>query len=74
MTAVFASTLLAFVLLVVLIGATAVVLGGVFVAIVARKGDSPVELSPRGAAICAITLGVLVGWNALGMLFEVSPR
>lgn len=72
MTAVFVSTLIAFVLLIVLIIAVVVVLFGTFVAILAREGDRPVELSLRSAAIVATTLGVLVGSASLVMLVEAA--
>jgi len=67
-----ASTLIAFVAVVALIAAVAITLAGCFVMISARKCDRPIELSPRGFAWCAVTLGVLAGAKALDVVASVS--
>ena len=67
-----ASTLIAFVAVVALIAAVAITLAGCFVMFSARKCDRPIELSPRGFAWCAMTLGVLVGAKALDFVASVS--
>jgi len=67
-----ASTLIAFVGIVALIAAVVITLLGGFVMVIARKGDRPIELTPRGYAWCAITLGVLLGGKALDVVASVS--
>ncbi len=66
------STLPAFVGVVALVAAVASTLLGGFVRIIARKGDRPIELTPRRYAWCAMTLGVLLGWKALDVVASVS--
>lgn len=67
-----ASTLIAFVAVVALIAAVVITLVGCFVMLSARKCDRPIELSPRGFAWCAMTLGLLVGAKALDVVVSVS--
>ena len=67
-----ASTLTAFVGVIALVAAVASTLLGGFVMIIARKGDRPIELTPRRYAWCAMTLGVLLGWRALDVVASVS--
>jgi hypothetical protein len=68
MAAFFVSTLLAFAGVVALVAALAVIIAGLIILIIARKGDRPVQLSPGSAAVNAIALGCLVGWQALDIL------
>ena len=72
MAAFLVSTLLAFAGVIALVAVLAVIIAGLIVLIIARKGDRPVELSPRGAAVSAISVGCLVVWQALDMLAGLS--
>ena len=65
------SSLIAFVGVVALVAAVAITLLGGFVMITARKCERPIELSPRGYAWCAMTLGVLLGGKALDVVASV---
>ncbi|MGC5795886.1 hypothetical protein [Sphingomonas sp. NFX23] len=67
-----ASTLIAFVGVVALVAAVAITLLGGFVMIIARKGDRPIEITPRRYAWCAMTLGALLGCKALDVVASVS--
>ena len=66
------STLITFAAVVALVAAVAITLLGGFVMIIARKGDRPIELTPRRYAWCAMTLGVLLGGKALDVVASVS--
>jgi hypothetical protein len=68
MAAFLVSTLLAFVGVIALVTALAVIIAGLIVLIIARKGDRPVQLTPRSAAVNVIALGCLVGWQAFDVL------
>ena len=66
------SFLIAFAAVVALVAAVAITLLGGFVMIIARKGDRPIELTPRRYAWCAMTLGVLLGGKAIDVVASVS--
>jgi hypothetical protein len=65
------SSLIAFVSVVALVAAAAITLVGSILMIIARKGDPPIEVSPRGYPSCAITLGVLFRGKALDVVASV---
>jgi hypothetical protein len=67
-----ASTLIAFVGVFALVAAVAITLLGGFVMIITRKGDRPIEITPRWYAWCAMTLGVLLGGKALDVVASMS--
>ncbi len=35
---------------------------------IARKGDRPIEMSPRAAGACFLFVGAVVAWNVFAML------
>ncbi|RXD02498.1 hypothetical protein EQZ23_17910 [Sphingomonas sp. UV9] len=63
-----ASTLIAFVGVIAVIGAIALAIVGLVVLAIERKGDRPIELSPRTFALSAIVLGTLIGTQALDLI------
>lgn len=63
-----ASTLIAFVGVIGVIGAIALAVVGIIVLAIERKGDRPIELSPRTFAFSAIVLGTLIGTQALDLI------
>lgn len=66
------STLFAFAGVIALVAAVLSITSGLIVLIIARKGDRPVQLSPRSAAVNAIGLGCLIGLQAMDILSGVS--
>lgn len=67
MTDIFVNALVAFVGVLVFMFVVAVALMGLFVLIVTRKDDRPIELSPRAGALCAICTAAIVAWQLVAM-------
>jgi hypothetical protein len=60
---------------VVIFGAALIVaLAGLVVLSIARKGDRPVELSPRGAGACALFIGGVVASDVFVLLIRTALR
>ncbi len=74
MTAIFVNALIAFVGVIVFMFVIAVGLTGLFVLVVARKDDRPIELSPRAGALCATCTAAIVAWQLVAMLIGMAPQ
>jgi len=58
---------------VVIFGAALILaLFGAALLCIARKGDRPIEMSPRTAGFCAVFIGAVIASNVFGLLVDIS--
>jgi len=58
---------------VVIFGAALILaLFGAALLCIARKGDRPIEMSPRTAGFCAVFIGTVIASHVFGLLVDIS--